>query len=67
LRAPVCDADLYLVMANFMERLAVSKQTTHRFHMERFSLKKINEVEGKEQYLVERCTDFIWRGSVSKK
>jgi hypothetical protein len=28
--------------------LAVSKQN-HRFHMERFSLKKLNEVEGKEQ------------------
>jgi hypothetical protein len=36
----------------------VSKQTTHRVHMERFSLKKLNEVEGKEQYRVEilnRC------------
>jgi hypothetical protein len=32
------------------ERLAVSKRTTHRVHMERFNLKKLNEVEGKEQY-----------------
>jgi hypothetical protein len=31
------------------ERLAVSKQTTHRVHMERFNLKKLNEVEAKEQ------------------
>jgi hypothetical protein len=31
------------------ERLAVSKRTTHRVHMERFNLKKLNEVEGKEQ------------------
>jgi hypothetical protein len=31
------------------ERLPVNKQTTHRVHMERFNLKKLNEVEGKEQ------------------
>jgi hypothetical protein len=36
------------------ERLAVSKQTTHRIYIERFNLKKLNEVEGKEQYRVER-------------
>jgi hypothetical protein len=34
------------------ERLAVSKRTTHRVHMERFNLKKLNEAEGKEQYRV---------------
>jgi hypothetical protein len=33
----------------FRDRLAVSKQITLKFHMERFSLKKLNEVEGKEQ------------------
>ncbi|PNF23352.1 hypothetical protein B7P43_G13186 [Cryptotermes secundus] len=33
--------------------LAVSKQTTHRVHMEKFNLRKLNEVEGKEQYCVE--------------
>jgi hypothetical protein len=35
------------------ERLAVSKQATHTFHTEKFSLKKLKEVEGKEQYRVE--------------
>jgi hypothetical protein len=30
------------------QRLAVSKQRWHKFHMERFNLKKLNEVEGKE-------------------
>jgi hypothetical protein len=29
------------------ERLAVNKQRSHRFHMERFNLKKLNEVDGK--------------------
>jgi hypothetical protein len=35
------------------ERLAVSKQKTHSVHMERFNLKKLNEVEGTEQHRVE--------------
>jgi hypothetical protein len=41
------------VVAKVRERLTVSKQTTHRVHMERFSLKKLNDVEGKEQYHIE--------------
>jgi hypothetical protein len=51
-RAADCDTDHYLV-AKVRERLAVNKQRTHRFHMERFNLKKLNEVEVKEQYYVE--------------
>jgi hypothetical protein len=41
------------VVAKISERLAVSKQTTQTVHMERFHLKKLNEVEGKKQYCVE--------------
>jgi hypothetical protein len=41
------------VVAKVRESLAVSKQTMHRFHMEWFSLKKLKEVEGKEQYQIE--------------
>jgi hypothetical protein len=33
------DTDHYLVVAKVRERLAVNKQRSHRFHMERFSLK----------------------------
>jgi hypothetical protein len=40
-------------VANVMDRLAVSKQTMHRFYMERFNLKKLNKVQVKEQYCVE--------------
>jgi hypothetical protein len=36
----------------------MNKQTTHRVHMERFNLKKFNEVEGKEQYRVEISDRF---------
>jgi hypothetical protein len=42
------DADHYLIVAEVRERLAVSKQIMYKFHMERFNLKKLNEVEGKE-------------------
>jgi hypothetical protein len=41
-----------VVVAKVRKRLAVSKQTTHRVHMERFNLKRLNEEESKEQYLV---------------
>jgi hypothetical protein len=40
------------------ERLALSKQIMHRFHMQRLNLKKLNEVEGKEQYNVEISNRF---------
>jgi hypothetical protein len=37
-RAADCDTDHYPVVAEVREGLAVSKQTTHRFRMEKFSL-----------------------------
>jgi hypothetical protein len=57
-RAADYDTDYYLVVAKFRERLAVSKQTTHRDHMERFSCKKLIKVEGKKQYRVEISNRF---------
>jgi hypothetical protein len=36
------------VVAKFRVRLAVNKQKPHSFHKERYNLKKLNEVEGKE-------------------
>jgi hypothetical protein len=36
----------------------VSKQTTHRVDTERFNLKKLNEVEGREHYRVEISNRF---------
>jgi hypothetical protein len=47
-RAADYDTDHYLVVAKFRERLAVSKQTIDIIHMERFNLKNLNEIEGKE-------------------
>jgi hypothetical protein len=40
------------VVANVRKRLAVSKRATRKFDMERFNLKKLNEVESEEQYQV---------------
>jgi hypothetical protein len=57
-RTADCDTDHYLVVAKVRERLAVNKQRLHRFHMERFNLKKLNEVEGLEQYRVEVSNRF---------
>jgi hypothetical protein len=36
----------------------VNEQRLHRFHTERFNLKKLNEVESKEQYCVEVSNRF---------
>jgi hypothetical protein len=44
------------VVAKARERLAVNKHRSHRFHMERFNLKK--EIGGKEQYCVEVSNRF---------
>jgi hypothetical protein len=48
-RAADCDTDHYLEVAKVLERLVVSKQTTHGVHMERFNLKNLNKVEGKQR------------------
>jgi hypothetical protein len=46
------------VVANIRERLAVNKQRSQRFNMDRFNLKKLNNVEGKEQFCVEVSNRF---------
>jgi hypothetical protein len=38
--------------------VAVSKQTTHRFHMESLNMKKLNEVQGKVEHHVEISNRF---------
>jgi hypothetical protein len=57
-RAADCDTDHYLVVAKVRESLEVNKQRSHRFNMKRFNLKKLNEVESKEQYRVEVSNRF---------
>jgi hypothetical protein len=58
-RAADYDTDHCLVVvAKVKERLAVNKQRSQRFNMERFNFKKLNEVEGKEQFRVEVSNRF---------
>jgi hypothetical protein len=45
LRAADCDMDQCLVVAKIKERITVKKHGSHKFHMERFSLKLLNEVD----------------------
>ena len=52
-RAADCGTDPYLVIAKVRKRLAVSKQTAHRFDRQRFNLRKLNELEVREKYQIE--------------
>jgi hypothetical protein len=47
------NSDDYLVVAKVRERLAVSKQDAQKFDGERFSLRKLNELEVKKKYQIE--------------
>jgi hypothetical protein len=40
-------------VATFRERLVMSKQRSHIFHMERKNLEYLNDVEGKEKCYIE--------------
>jgi hypothetical protein len=57
-RVADCGIDRYLVVPKVRERLAVNKQRSHRFHMERFNVKKLNDVQGREQFRVEVSNRF---------
>jgi hypothetical protein len=47
-----CDNDHYLAVAKVRKRLTVSKQAAQKFDMERFNLRKLNELQGKKQYQI---------------
>jgi hypothetical protein len=51
-RGADCDTEHYLVVAEVRERLAVSKRAEQKVDTERFNVKKLNEVDVKEQYQV---------------
>jgi hypothetical protein len=52
-RAACCNTDYYLLVAKVRETLAVIKQRSYRFYMERFSLQKLNRLKSKQLYRVE--------------
>jgi hypothetical protein len=47
-----------LMVPQIRERPAVNKHTSHRFRMEMFNHRKLNESEGKEKYCVEVWNSF---------
>ena len=51
-RAADHDTDQYLVVAKVRQRLAVSKQAAQKFHVERFNLTKLNELQVRNQYQI---------------
>jgi hypothetical protein len=53
-----CDSGHYLVVAKVRQKVAVNKQRSQRFDMERFNLKKLNDVESKQQYCLEVSNRF---------
>jgi hypothetical protein len=57
-RAADCDTDHYLAVEKIRERLAVNIQISHRFHIGGYNLKKLNDVEDKEQFRVEVSNRF---------
>jgi hypothetical protein len=57
-RAADCDTAHYLVVAKIRERIAVNKQGSHKFHMDKLNLNKLNEVEDKEKYRDEVSNRF---------
>jgi len=46
------------VITNVRERLAVSKQAAQQFHVERFNVRKLSELEVKKQYQTEITDRF---------
>jgi hypothetical protein len=46
------------MVAKIKKRRALNKQISHRAHMWRFNLKKLNEAEDKEKYHVEVSYGF---------
>jgi ribosome-binding factor A len=46
------------VVAKGMERLAVSKQAAQNFHVDRFNLRKLSELEFRKQYRIKISNRF---------
>jgi Fe-S-cluster formation regulator IscX/YfhJ len=54
-----CDTDHYLIMAKLRERISVTKQAKQKCDLERFDLRKLNDIKIKEKYQVEISNRFV--------
>jgi hypothetical protein len=53
-----CDTDHHLVVAKLRERISLSKRVRQNSDLERFDLKKLDDIEVKEKYQVEISNIF---------
>jgi hypothetical protein len=53
-----------MVVSKVREGLAVTKRASQKFDIEKFSFKKLERVEGKEQYQVKISNRFTSLGKV---
>jgi hypothetical protein len=60
IRGTECDTDHYLMIAEVKERLVVSKHRLYKFHMVRFNLKKLNNIEGYSIMLKSYISLQLW-------
>jgi hypothetical protein len=52
------DTDHYLVVAKLRERISVSKRARQKFDLDRFDLRKLDDLDVKERYQVETSNRF---------
>jgi hypothetical protein len=55
-RGADCNTDHSVVVEEVRERLAVTKETTRKFDVERFNLKELRELEVRKQ-----CQTYLYR------
>ena len=57
-RGAECNPDHCQMVAKVREKLAVGKHTTQKFDAERFSFKKLNELEVRKQFQIKISNRF---------